>query len=803
MLAAINLGPQLDAQASFIGQQTSATVYPIGNGESNVLHAIAMNDAGTIAVADPFNRDVFRALPDGSVRYLLPNGGPQYVWSAVTIDKAGNIYAYAADTLWKVAPDNTVTTRDLGFYTLFQTACQDIGASDVATCVNQAFGEGMAIDPSGNIYFSNDLIAGVMEIPANGGAPFVMDTSPFEVVPTSLATDQHGNLYIDDAMNAGRIVVIEPDGAAFGIAPPGLRLGGFPGSGIFSGITIGQMVDMGVDKEGRIYVGCGARGQADNELYRINTDYQTYTALPQKSGGVLAIGGPDAQDDMVWIDNYSGNTVDVYSVGQVKFPAQAVGTTSSPITVQFALSSGTPVNDIALYSQGFNPNAVGSNLAEFATSAAVSCNTANPVICSAPVTFTPAGPGARSGYIIAYNIVGSINSGVPSRLARIPVSGVGTGANQVYDSPSIVPIPLQISTSVIGTPTQSVTDGAGYTYAVVPAANEVIAVSPSGAKSVVSTGSYTLKNPSGLALDGAGDLFIADTGNNRILMVETVTEIELNTEFVLDSTTLLVSSPGITLNGPTRLATDAIGNLYVANTGNDEIDEISFVGNYLSVSQGNGTVLASGVSSPEGVAVDGAGDVYFTDGFNVDERSASTGAITPVLTSPTVGAPGGLAVDAGGTLYVADFYNGIVELHTDGSVSNTGFNVYGAQGVSLSAQGLITVAGPGAGAGSTGTVLLQIPRAAPSLTFANTTVGNTSGDSPQTITVVNGGNVAMDFTALSYPTDFPESSSATDACTSAVVLAAGNSCGLPISFVPQSAGNLNESVSYTWNPTTS
>ena len=91
----------------------------------------------------------------------------------------------------------------------------------------------------------------------------------------------------------------------------------------------------------------------------------------------------------------------------------------------------------------------------------------------------------------------------------------------------------------------------------------VVEVTPAGVGSVVSMGSVTLSSPRGIALDPSGDIFIADTGNSRVV------EVTAGGSAVALSITGL-SSPS-TLNTPKGLGTDVAGNLYIADSGNNRI----------------------------------------------------------------------------------------------------------------------------------------------------------------------------------------------------------------------------------------
>src|SRR5439155_548565 len=141
--------------------------------------------------------------------------------------------------------------------------------------------------------------------------------------------------------------------------------------------------------------------------------------------------------------------------------------------------------------------------------------------------------------------------------------------------------------------------------------------------------SAQLNGPVRVAVDGAGDLFIADTGNQRIRKVSaagTITTVAGIGIVVVD-----VNGGGGTpapaqLPGPARVAVDGAGNLFIADTGNQRIRKVSPAGMMTTVA-GNGSVGSScggggapsaqvNLTGPSGVAVDGAGNLFIADTFN-------------------------------------------------------------------------------------------------------------------------------------------------------------------------------------------
>jgi tripartite motif-containing protein 71 len=164
-----------------------------------------------------------------------------------------------------------------------------------------------------------------------------------------------------------------------------------------------------------------------------------------------------------------------------------------------------------------------------------------------------------------------------------------------------------------------------------------------------------LSGPYGVALDASGDVWVADTYNNRV--------VELSpSDTVLQSFGTEGSGPG-QLNNPDAIAVDGSGHVFVADTGNNRVEEYdtngTFVATIGSAGTGNGQF-----DDPEGVAVDGNGDLYVadTDNNRVEEFSVATGSFTKAITTGMAD-PQGLAADSSGDLWVAD--NGITDNAND------------------------------------------------------------------------------------------------------------------------------------------
>jgi uncharacterized protein (TIGR03437 family) len=184
-----------------------------------------------------------------------------------------------------------------------------------------------------------------------------------------------------------------------------------------------------------------------------------------------------------------------------------------------------------------------------------------------------------------------------------------------------------------------------------------------------------LSTPNAVALDSKGNLYIADTGNQRIRMISggTITTIAGNgTAGYLGDGAAATSAE---LSSPSGLAFDSSGNLYIADTKNNVIRKIAN-GNISTVAGNNGQGAGYGgdlgaatsaiLNGPTAVAFDSAGNMYIADnGNNLVRKVDTNGIITTYIggtggTNGTAGrlsAPNGIWFDAAGALYIADSGN--------------------------------------------------------------------------------------------------------------------------------------------------
>lgn len=268
-----------------------------------------------------------------------------------------------------------------------------------------------------------------------------------------------------------------------------------------------------------------------------------------------------------------------------------------------------------------------------------------------------------------------------------------------------------------------------------------------GAQVTVATG---FSAPSALAVDNVGDIFVSDTGTNEVY------------EIPAGSSTPTVISSGVTLTAAGGVALDAAGDVFVADAGpDDRVVEFPAGGGAAKV------LPATGLAYPTSVTVDAAGDVFIADASSNDrvvELPAGGGSQVTVASGMVNGVPSNftlpsaLALDGKGDLLIADDEGGKV---------------------------------------------VEVQRSQPpSLSFPTaTTVGTTdTTDGTETAQVFNIGNEPLVFTGLTYPADFSNPGGDANTCTSSTSLTAGLECDVPVEFTPEDIGSpLSEDVTLTDN----
>jgi sugar lactone lactonase YvrE len=210
------------------------------------------------------------------------------------------------------------------------------------------------------------------------------------------------------------------------------------------------------------------------------------------------------------------------------------------------------------------------------------------------------------------------------------------------------------------------------------------------------------------------------------------------------------STIGGGLNYPYGVAVDGAGDVFIADTDNSRVVEVTPLGVQT-------TVPASGLNFPFAVAVDGAGDVFIADTYNYRVLEVTPLGVQTTVPASGLFLPEGLAVDGAGDVFIADTANNR---------------------------------------------LVKLNRSTPpALAFATTPVGKTSSDSPQSVTIQNIGNASLSLTGLSVAANFGQvdGSGNPEDCKASLSLASGAECNLSLSFTPTTAGSISGSAVLTDN----
>ncbi len=208
-----------------------------------------------------------------------------------------------------------------------------------------------------------------------------------------------------------------------------------------------------------------------------------------------------------------------------------------------------------------------------------------------------------------------------------------------------------------------------------------------------------LQYPVALAVDGAGNLYVADAGNSTIRKINPAGQVATLAGLAGSVGSQDGTGSNARFNQPGGISADSAGNLYVADTGNATIRKITPAGVVTTVAgsaadRGNrdGTGGAAWFNSPSGIAVDGSGNLYVADAVSATVRKVTPDGTVSTLAG-AAGAPGdadgagsaarfnhpaGIATD-NRQIYVTDAYNSTVRRITLDGVVTT---VAGSAGIS-------------------------------------------------------------------------------------------------------------------------
>jgi hypothetical protein len=346
-----------------------------------------------------------------------------------------------------------------------------------------------------------------------------------------------------------------------------------------------------------------------------------------------------------------------------------------------------------------------------------------------------------------------------------------------------------------------------------------------------------INNPIQVALDGAGNLYIADERNNRIRKIDARSGIITTIAGGGGNPNDGILATSAVLHDPQAVAVGPNGDLFIGDNLNadNKVHRVSANTGLITTVAGTnvagfsgegGPATSASLNLPVALAFDSNGNLYIDDDANnvIREVNYNTGTINTVAgthtgsgsfsgdgglaTSSHLNDPEGIAIDVAGDIYITDSSNndvrvvnaftGIISTISGSLTQSTGYSGDGG----LASDGVFNYptypafdnAGDFYVSDNGNNVIRKISGSA-TLAFANTSVGFTSA--AQDVTVTNNGNAPLSFTGGTAPADFTLGGDTT--CTPSTVLAPGQSCVLGIVFAPTVVGPLNETLTIVDN----
>ncbi len=596
--------------------------------------------------------------------------GPQ----SLATDSAGNVYVADSDnhTIRKITPAGVVST--------LAGSAGDRGSVDgTGTAASFNFPYGLATDSSGNVYVAdtdNHTIrkitpAGVVSTLAgsagNSGSVNGTGTAARFDSPRSLATDATGNVYVVDT-NDNTIRKITPAGVVSTLAGSAGVSGSVDGTGTAARFNLPQGI--ATDSAGNVYV-----ADTGNHTIRKITLAGVVSTLVGSAGSTGSIDGtgtaarfnsprglaPDSAGNVYVADTDNHTIRKITPAGVVSTLAGSAGVSGSDDGTGTAARFDTPF--------GLATDAAGN------VYVADTNNHTIRKITPAGMVSTLAGSAGASGSVDGTGTAARFNS--PRSLTTDAAGNVYVADSNNHTIRKITPV------GVVST----------------------LAGSAGSTGSVDGTGTAARFNfPYGLATDSVGNVYVADTGNHTIRKITPAGVVSTLAGSAGNTGSADGTGTAARFDTPFGLATDAAGNVYVADSNNHTIRKITPAGvvSTLAGSAGttgsvDGTGTAARFYIPGAIATDAVGNVYVADSFSHTIRKitptgvvstlagsgGNTGSIDGTGAAARFDVPRGLSPDSAGNLYVADSDNDTIRKITPAGVVSTIIGRAGIKGVSL------------------------------------------------------------------------------------------------------------------------
>ena len=579
---------------------------------------------------------------------------------------------------------------------------------------------GLASDSFGNIYVADTgshtirkvTPAGVVSTIAGGsGQPGTADGNGASArfnSPAGIAIDASGNLYVADTGNSTiRRISITGDVSTF--AGVGSEVGSVDGTGAAARFDAPRA--LAIDGSGNIYVA----DSSANSIRRITTPGAVVTTFA--SGFNVPSGVATDAAGNVYVADTENHSIRIVT------PAGAVST--------FAGTGVQGSADLAAASATFTSPAGIAVAGSGASRIVYVADTGNGTIRAI------AGGQVRTLAGTAQTF-GSADASGPAASFLFPHGLAVDGAGNVYAADTgnhtirritsaagaastlAGAAPVQGSSDLDGAaasflgPSGATTDLSGNVYVADKGNRTVRIVSVAGTVSTLSLtggGFDPQARPEGIAVDLAGNIYVSDVGGAIFKIPPALAGASTREVITLAGTLGVVGSvdgSGVsaTFNAPAGIATDASGNIYVADSGNATIRKITPAGDVSTLAGTAGTIgsldgagAAVQFAQPTGVATDSAGNVYVVDRANNNVRKITQAGVVTTLAGhslapgsangagpgATFNQPRGIAVDGAGNVYIADTNNYTIRAVTPGGVVSTIAGTPGRRGFSAGA----------------------------------------------------------------------------------------------------------------------
>jgi trimeric autotransporter adhesin len=758
---------------------------------------VAVNSFGAVFYVSTNDHTVYELLPGSTTPVALVTG----VSSAtnVYVDAANNLYvpglyssaparllvvpylngSYATTVDSGTALSNTICTSPL------TVACNALNSGTSTTGYYVQIGD-VGKDAAGDVYIvdphDNNCNQGGASTNCNTILKFAAPADS-NTVPTKIAGGVGGGL----AQSNNAQIAVDAQGDVYyvdGVSNNVYFIAA--GTSVPAGQTIPTIGSgfktpggVSVDKFGNVYVTDTGNNRiveipAVNGVAQSSKEFTLSWTYSANGVGVDPLG-------RLFYTGYSGGTnINIMTLWNTPLGSSAVGTANAAQTLNVVFSAAATPSNIAITGGNTGFSLTGGSCGAGTTCCAAGTAYSMNQSCTLTVAYTPTAVGLQTGSV-------SITGADGSNLATGYLSGIGLGAAQTVD-----PGTLTAVGSGWKSPQGVALDGAGNLYVADATANTVSLFAP-GATTATTVGTG-LSQPSAVAVDGAGNVYIGDSGNGRIV------EVPMQAG-VLNNSAQSVVMAG--LNGTTTgLATDYTGSLYVADSGNKRVLRITNTSGTLNPSYT--ATIGTGFKAPVAVATDSKGDVFIADQDANDVVEITPLSSAQVQVGSSLSGPSGLAVDPAGSVYIADSGNyRIIKIpNENGSLNENdkyqiGQTIAKPNGLALDPKGNLYVTD------SKDASVSQIVRTQGTLDLGRANINvATSTLSSQ---IANSGNQNLIFGTPLYTTTgtdsvFTVASPSSGGCVAGQTLNPGFNCVLNATFITAAKGSFSDVLSFSSTP---